>query len=485
MPRRFVLRLLPFVASLLIVFGIVFLYREVLRVNQTTVALTLLLAILVVSTVWGLAVAVFMSLVAMLAFNFFFLPPVGAFTIADSQNWVALGAFLVTSLIASQLSTRVRREAQESKRRRRREVERLYKFSRQLLVSGNVIALLNAVPNHIVETFGVGAAALYLDYKDKFYHSGAATHFSEEEMRRATLREEPLLDPERSLCFVPVRMGTRSLGSLAVSGPLLSRETLEALSTLIAIAFERARAVEELGKTQAAREGERLKSALLDSVTHDFRTPLTSIKASVTTLLSSAEQMKPDQRELLTVINEESDRLNQLVGDAAEMARLDAGEFELNLEANRIADIVAAALQHCKTALGARPVRVKLPDDLPSVRADFERIRDVLVRLIENANAYAPADRPIAISADSKGSFVTTYVADQGPGIDEMELGLIFDKFYRGRNQRYVVQGTGMGLPIAKAIVQAHGGTIGVTSQLGQGSVFWFTLPIASGTESQ
>ena len=148
MPRRFVLRLLPFVASLLIVFGIVFLYREVLRVNQTTVALTLLLAILVVSTVWGLAVAVFMSLVAMLAFNFFFLPPVGAFTIADSQNWVALGAFLVTSLIASQLSTRVRREAQESKRRRR-EVERLYKFSRQLLVSGNVIALLNAVPKSV------------------------------------------------------------------------------------------------------------------------------------------------------------------------------------------------------------------------------------------------------------------------------------------------------------------------------------------------
>ena len=132
---------------------------------------------------------------------------------------------------------------------------------------------------------------------------------------------------------MPVRMGTRSFGSLAVSGPLLSRETLEALGTLIAIAFERARAVEELGKTEASREGERLKSALLDSVTHDFRTPLTSIKASVTSLLSGAEQMKPDQRELLTVIDEECDRLNQLVGDAAEMARLDAGEFELNLEA--------------------------------------------------------------------------------------------------------------------------------------------------------
>jgi two-component system, OmpR family, sensor histidine kinase KdpD len=477
--RRFILRVLPFVAALIPIVIIVFLYRSILRVNQTTVALTLLLAILAISTIWGLAVAVFASVVAMLAFNFFFLPPVGTFTIADPQNWVALGAFLATSLIASQLSTRVRREAEESKRRRR-EVERLYAFSQQLLVSGNVITLLNAIPNHIVETFGVGAAALYLDFKDKFYHSSAADHFSQEEMRRATLGEEPLLDQTRSLSFVPVHMGRRPLGSLAISGPLLSRETLEALGTLIAIAFERARAVEELGKTEAAREGERLKSALLDSVTHDFRTPLTSIKASVTSLLSSQDQMKPGQRELLTVIDEECDRLNQLVGDAAEMARLDAGEFELDLQASPIDAIVSAALEYLKAALGSRPVRVNLPDDLPPVRADSSRVRDVLVRLIENANAYTPAGRPITISAEVKGAFLTIYVADQGPGIDEMELGLIFDKFYRGRNQRYLVQGTGMGLPIAKAIVEAHGGALGVTSQLGQGSVFSFTLPIAA-----
>jgi len=482
--RRFILRVLPFVAALIPIVIIVFLYRSVLSVNQTTVALTLLLAILVISTIWGLAVAIFTSVVAMLAFNFFFLPPVGTFTIADPQNWVALVAFLATSLIASQLSTRVRREAEESKRRRR-EVERLYVFSQQLLVSGNVITLLNAIPNHIVETFGVGAAALYLDFKDKFYHSGAADHFSREEMRRATLGEKPLLDQTRSLSFVPVHMGRRPLGSLAISGPLLSRETLEALGTLIAISFERARAVEELGKTEAAREGERLKSALLDSVTHDFRTPLTSIKASVTSLLSSHDATKAEQHELLTVIDEECDRLNQLVGDAAEMARLDAGEFELDLQATSINAIVSAALEYLKAALGSRPVRVNLSDDLPLVRADAGRARDVLVRLIENANAYTPADRPITISAEVKGAFLTIYVADQGPGIDEMELGLIFDKFYRGRNQRYLVQGTGMGLPIAKAIVGAHGGALGVTSQLGQGSVFSFTLPIASRGDSR
>jgi len=163
------------------------------------------------------------------------------------------------------------------------------------------------------------------------------------------------------------------------------------------------------------------------------------------------------------------------------MARLDGGEFELDLKANSLAEIVGSALSSCKTALGTRPVETNIPKDLPAVRADFEGVRDALVRLIENANAYTPPGPAITISAESKGAYVTTYVADHGPGIDEMELGLIFDKFYRGRNQRYLVQGTGMGLPIAKAIVEAHGGSIGVTSQLGQGSVFWFTLPVASG----
>lgn len=479
MLRRILVRVVPFVIAFAMVGTIVVLYKNLIPVNQTTVALTLLLAILAVSTVWGFAAAAFMSIVGMLAFNFFFLPPVGTFTIADPQNWVALFAFLASSLIASQLSTRARREADEAGRRRD-EIERLYSFSQQLLTSGNVITLLNAIPNQITETFGVGAAALYLDYKQKFYHSGTAIHFREDEMRRAMMRDEPLIDSNRSVSFSAVRMGTRPIGSLGISGRRLSRPTLDALGTLVAIAFERARAVEELGKTEAAREGERLKSALLDSVTHDFRTPLTSIKASVTSLLASkARNTDPNQHELLTVINEECDRLNELVGDAAEMSRLDAGDFELKVSPHHISEIVSAAVQHCKSMLGGRTVRVELAPDLPLVCADLDRIRDVLVRLIENANAYSPADQSITISAEVNGEMLITSVADRGAGIDEMELGLIFDKFYRGKDQRYLVQGTGMGLPIAKAIVGAHRGTIGVTSQLGHGSVFSFSLPLA------
>jgi len=475
--RHLPIRVLQAVAALGIILGIAFFFLRVLPVNQTTVAVTLLVAILAVSAFWGLAVSALMSVAAVFVFNYYFLPPVGTLTIQDPQNWVALFAFLTAALISSQLGNRMRREAREAQRQRG-EAERLYAFSQRLLVSGNVITLLNAIPNHIVETFGAGAAALYLDYKRKFYHSGAAAHFTEEDMKLAALREEPLIDPGRSLCFAALRSGTRSIGSLGVSGRLLSPRTLAALGTLVAIAFERARAVEELSKTEASREGERLKSALLDSVTHDFRTPLTSIKASVTSLLSAPGGLNAQQQELLTVIHEECDRLNHLVGNAAEMARLDAGEFSLELGPQSMAEIVAAALQQCKGALGARPVHVELASGLPPVRADFARVKDVLVRLIENAHAYTPSGQPITITAEVQLDRLVTSVADRGPGIEEMELNLIFDKFYRGKDQRYIVQGSGMGLPIAKAIVEAHGGTISVTSQLGHGSVFSFSLPM-------
>jgi two-component system, OmpR family, sensor histidine kinase KdpD len=466
--------------ALLIVAGITLFFRDAIpRVNQTTVALSFLLAILAVSAVWGMAVSVLMSVAAILAFNYFFLPPVGTFTVADPQNWVALLAFLVTSITGSRLSSRIRQEA-DIANRRRREIEHLYAFSQKLLGEGNVIQLMNAIPNHIVDAFESGAASLFLADKQKFYRSGYGTlQLEEQQLRIAYEREEPFIDSSRGFCYGPVRLGLKSIGSFGISGAPLTRQTLEAVGTLLGIAIERARAIEQLSRTEADRQSERLKSALLDSITHNFRTPLTSIKASVTSLLSSHPPQGSQQHELLEIMNEECDRLNKLVEDASEMSKLEAGEIELEFQPVPPRQLVDAALANCKTSLACRNVRVEVAPDISPVRVDLARAKEVLVQLLENANLYSGKDTPIVVSAENNGNFVSFSVADRGPGIDTIEQGLIFDKFYRGKDQRAVIQGTGMGLPISKAIVEAHGGTIGVTSQLDHGSVFTFTLPIA------
>ena len=480
MTRSVRLRTVRSLLALVIVAGITLFFREALpRVNQTTVALSFLLAILAVSAVWGMTVSVLMSLAAILSFNFFFLPPVGTFTVADPQNWVALLAFLVTSTVGSRLSSRIRQEA-DIANRRRREIEHLYTFSQKLLGEGNVIQLMNAIPNHIVDSFETGAASLFLADKQKYYRSGYGTlQLEEEQLRLAYEREEPYVDTARGFCYGPVRLGMKSIGSFGISGAPLTRQTLEAVGTLLGIAIERTRAVEQLSRTEADRQSERLKSALLDSITHNFRTPLTSIKASVTSLLSTRPPQGSQQQELLEIMNEECDRLNKLVEDASEMSRLEAGEIQLEFHAVPVQELIDTALANCQTSLVARNVSIQIPAGIPPVRADLTRAKEVLVHLLENANLYSEKDQPIVVSAENNGNFVLFSVADHGPGIETMEQGLIFDKFYRGKDQRSVIQGTGMGLPISKAIVEAHGGTISVTSQLNHGSVFTFTLPVA------
>jgi two-component system sensor histidine kinase KdpD len=170
--------------------------------------------------------------------------------------------------------------------------------------------------------------------------------------------------------------------------------------------------------------------------------------------------------------------LNHLVEEAGEMAKLEAGELVLDLAPTPIDEIIQAALAHCRSALGVRQVEVRVAAGLPPVRADRERAKEALVQLIDNANLYSPKDQPITITAELTGETVTTSVADRGPGIDDFDQTMIFEKFYRGKDQRYLVRGTGMGLPIAKAIIAAQQGNMSVTSQLGHGSVFSFTLPV-------
>jgi two-component system sensor histidine kinase KdpD len=457
-----------------VVGAVVYVYRA-FHVNHTSVALTLLLAVLIISATWGLAYATVLAVAATALFNYFFLPPTGTFTIADTQNWIALFVFLITAVIASQLSDRARKQKDEAVSRRA-ELERLYNFSQRLLAADNILQLLNAIPEYVVDSFGVSAAAVYIPEKGNVYRAGATSPgLDTDHLQAVTFRGEPVIDVDRHLSLTPLRMGVKTVGAVGVMGSV-STQTMNAVGSLIAIAVERANAVESLSKSEAARESEKLRSAILDSITHEFRTPLTSIKASITSLLSTIDLSADDRRDLMSVINEESDRLNRLVGEAAEMARLESHEFQLDLQVRRISEVVDASLEALKQVLGKHPIDVRVSKEL-SITMDGERIQEVLAQLLENAGKYSPPEAPIRITAEFKGEYLEVSVSDQGTGIDDMEQGLIFDKFYRGKNQRYRVQGTGMGLAIARAIVEAHGGKIGVTSQLGRGSVFYFQLP--------
>jgi len=459
------------VATLVVVF-------RFLHANVSTVGFAFLLAVLIVSAAWGLRCAIFLSIVATLAYNYFFLPPVGTFTISDPQNWIALFTFLITSVIASQLSERARREAVNANDRRR-ELEQLYSFSQRMLIADNVLALINAIPVTVAETFRAQFAGLFSIHSKKVYYNTLAAQdaISAESLQMVSSRGEPISD--KQLRIRPLRVGLRSVGALAIVGGDLSPESMEALGSLVAIAIERAGAVEKLAHAEAGRESERLRSVLLDSVTHDFRTPLTAIKASAQSLMGDSQLDAASRDELLTIINEETDRLDRLVGEAAQMAQLDAHAVELNLRPHHILEAIEAAMSTNQNTLSHHEVKVDVPDSLPRVRMDLRQTEEILSQLLDNAGKYSPRGTPITITAEVQGNMLITSVADQGPGIDSIDQAMVFDKFYRGQGQRHSKQGTGMGLAIAKAIVEAHGGTISLTTQPGHGSVFSFTLPIS------
>lgn len=450
---------------------------RIMHANASTAGFAFLLAVLGVSATWGLRCAIFLSVIATLTYNFFFLPPIGTFTIADPQNWIALFTFLLTAIIASQLSERARREAVNANNRRR-ELEQLYAFSQQMLTADNVLALINVIPVKVADIFGAEFAGMLSVHSKKVYYSDlrAKDLISTDVLQRVCSRGEPIT--EDNVRIRPLRIGLRSVGALAVIGGDLSTESLEAIGSLVAIAIERAGTVEKLAHSEAGRESERLRSILLDSVTHDFRTPLTAIKASAQALLGDAGLDETSRKELLTVINEESDRLDRLVEEAAKMAKLDAHAVELNLEPHSISEAIDAALETNQNTLARHQVKVVLGDRLPRVNMDLRHTEEILSQLLDNAGKYSPRGTPITITSEVQGNMLVTSVADQGPGIDAIDQSMIFDKFYRGRGQRQSVQGTGMGLAIAKAIVEAHGGTISLTTQPGRGSVFSFTLPL-------
>ncbi len=464
--------------SVALVAAIIFVYFRVVPANSLTVALTLVLAIMGIATWWGFTESIAAAIVGTLGLNYFFLPPIGEFTISDPENWVALAAFLVTAVTASELSVRVRRRAAEAIARRQ-EVERLYALGQDLLLSGSVRSAARDIVNSIIRTFEIRGAVFFNQLTGEFFQSDVRGSISNEQLRRVAETGEALIEPNQQIAIVPIRLGGRSSGSLGFVGCTLSTAALNALAYLVAIGIERARTIEEASQVEAARQSEVLKATLLDALAHDLKTPLTSIKGAVTHLL--AKPRDAEERELLTIANEEADRLNRLVVEVLEMARIEASKLHPDRAPHNIPDIVHATLKEQEEPLRGRKVELRMPPSLPAADVDFEFIQQVLKQLLDNAINYSPPGAPLIISAQAEGERIVVSVADEGRGIPVDEQSRIFDKFYRGRAWREKVLGTGLGLSIAKGIVEAHGGKIWVTSAPGKGSVFSFAVPVFKG----
>ncbi len=458
--------------------AVVAVYRLWVHVNPTTVALTLLLLILLVAARWTLRLAVVLSVAAAACYNFFFLPPVDTFTIADPQNWLALSAFLATSVIGSNLSQRARNEATAASDRER-EVALLFALSRELLQTDNVAALVHALPRLVQTVAGAEAVWLYLQHDDALHCAGSAPERDKQLFRE---RAQHLLAPlaaEAGETWLPLRSGVRPRGLLVLRGVGLSSESFLAIGGLVSIALDRAQALEDVAHGEAKEESERLRTLILDSITHELRTPLTSIKGAASTLLAAEHIGAEDRQELITIIDEESDRLNRLIGQAVEMAQLDTREVHMTIAPEDVAAMVAEAREHCASALALHPVVATLPA-LPAIAADRTMIVKVLCNLLANAAKYSPPGSTIRIEGEQLGSFVLISVTDSGVGIDRAEHTLIFDRFYRSPAQSGSTSGTGMGLAISRAMVTAHGGELLVESRAGAGSCFTMTLPVST-----
>jgi two-component system sensor histidine kinase KdpD len=464
---------------------VVLLYRRFLHVNQTTVALTFLVLILVTASRWRLAYSIYLSLLCALLYNFFFLPPIGTFTINDPQNWIALTAFLCTSILVSQLSDSVRRQAAISESRRR-EVERLYSFSQELLLQEDLRTLAHSTPSIAANVFGFRAVALYVRDEDATYYSDPGYELLPPgEMKKAAAVAELNISEIDGARVVPLMLGMRSMGALAVREEEKSSGRMEAIATLVAIALERAATLERASHMEAARESERLRSALLDSVTHDLRTPLTSIRAAASTLMSHPQLAEEERIEMYSVIEEESSRLDTLIGKAVEMAQLDSHLIQVTARPEKLRELIELALEETRPLVGERTVDVKIPSDLPAVNMDRELVRRVLRHLIENAVRYSPPETPLRIRGQIEGYRLLVSLEDEGPGIEEADQPHIFDKFFRGKHQKAGSAGTGMGLAIVKAIMTAHGGGIEMASRPGRGSIFTFWLPVDDGGQDE
>ena len=472
-----------------IVAGITFGSVRVAHVNAMTAGFLYLIAVLGLATTWGLLEAITASIVGALCLDYFFFPPIGVFNIDDPQDWIALVAFLTTSLTTSHLSALARRQAREAVNRQR-EIERLYALSRAILITDAVRPVAKQITEEIAGAFNFSGVALYDRNSDKLYHAGSLeSQDIEGRLREAAVGSVPLHDrtddknPDHkdNVVVAPILLAGESIGSLAITGDVLSDGAFQSLLNLIAMGLQKAAAQEAVNRAEVARQGEGLKSKLLDAFAHEFKTPLTSIKAATTFLLThNSNGLDQPQHKMVTIADRGADRLVKLVNDAILLARIEGGQFHIKEELHSPSSLITEALTQITPRAEGREIRILVEDDLPPVLADGELIQMAIGQLIDNSLKYSQVDAAITVAAQAGETEITISVSDLGQGIPEADQARIFDRFFRGVKDRHHMQGTGMGLTAVREIVRAHGGEIKVRSNPGEGSVFSFSLPIAS-----
>jgi two-component system sensor histidine kinase KdpD len=458
-------------ASSALIAVITVIYTQLLPVNPTTVALTYLIGILLIASGWGITESTTASLVAVACFNFFFLPPVGTFTIADPQNWVALVAFLVTATVASQLSDRARRRNVEALARQR-DLERLYALSRSLLLSEGGTALPGGIARHIADAFELSSVGLLDARMDSVSWAGGRDMTTIDSRLREVARRAASTR-EGGMVVTAIQLGGAPIGSIAIPDVGLSDTVLQSIANLAAIGLERARAEAATARAEAARASSELRATVLDALAHEFKTPLTAMKAASSDLLASPSVTARD-RELVAVIDEDLNRFEALVTDAVQMLRIDAGDFVMHPGRHRLIDVVASVVRSAERRLDGHQLVSRVPHDL-NVDADRDLLGLALRQLLDNALKYSPSTSTIELAATRNGS-VDISVRNSDSVIPEREQRRIFERFYRGAQAGHV-PGTGMGLTIVQQIAQAHGGTLSVSSEPGTGTTFTLSLP--------
>jgi two-component system, OmpR family, sensor histidine kinase KdpD len=454
-----------------------------LGANTTIAGMVFLVLVVWWATQTGAALSIFIAVLCALSFDYYFLPPVHTFVIGGASAWVAMISFGLSCVVVSRLSERARQQTRQAEQRQA-DVERLYALSQEMMLVEDADRLIHDLPVLIDRIFGLNGVALYVCDQDRYYSSTSDIPASVQvHMLAITQGPTPAEPPATGYHVALLTLGMRHVGALAWQPESLSHEVATAVSAQVSIAIARSIAIEASARMEAAREGEKLRTALIDSLTHELRTPLTSIRAAASTLLESEGLDDAGRLDMVRIIDEEAARLDLLVGESVEMAEIDANVVQVKMSHQHPRALLDEAIEQSRKALSMHKVTVSVGGqgntdaDRPAW-FDPHLLGRVLRHLLENVASYTPPGSRVTLSCNRDHDRLEFLVEDNGPGIDALDLPLIFEKFYRGKRGAGARKGSGMGLAISRAILLAHGGGIEASSVPGSGAKFRFWVPL-------